>query len=112
MSYKPVLTFLLLAWQSTAATVRAAEPPADPALGENPTAKHLIEKDYIYKKPPQGDLKLVVTLPPDTDPSDRRPAIVFFSGGAWSNSNINQFKDMAPYLAHRGMVAVRVDYRA
>jgi|GEM_PF-416488 len=70
-----------------------------------------VEKDFIYKKTPQGELKLVVTLPPDARPGNKRPAIVFFSGGAWANSNIKQFKDLASYLAHRGMVAVRVDYR-
>src|SRR6185369_4490455 len=111
MFYKPVLPFLLLLWLSTTAAVQAAEPPADPASGENPTAKHPVEKNFIYKNTPQGELKLVVTLPPDAEPGDRRPAIVFFSGGAWANSNINQFKDMAPYLARRGMVAVRANYR-
>jgi acetyl esterase/lipase len=92
--------------------VQAAEPSANPASSENPTATHPVEKDLNYKNTPQGELTLVVTLPPDAKPGDRRPAIVFFSGGAWANSNINQFKGIAPYLARRGMVAVRVDYRA
>ncbi len=70
-----------------------------------------VEKDFIYKKTPQGELKLVVTLPPDAKPGNKRPAIVFFSGGAWANSNIKQFKDWASYLARRDMVAVRADYR-
>jgi acetyl esterase/lipase len=70
-----------------------------------------VEQEFVYKKTPQGELKLVVTYPPAATTGDRRPAIVFFSGGAWANSNLNQFKDFAPYLARRNMVAVRVDYR-
>lgn len=72
----------------------------------------LSEKEFIYKKTPQGELKLIVTYPAGWKPSDRRPGIVFFSGGAWANSLIHQFKDRAEYFAGRGMVTVRVDYRA
>ena len=75
------------------------------------TATDPVEQDFIYKKTPQGELKLVVTLPPDAKPGNKRAAIVFFSGGAWANSNIKQFKDWASYLAGRGMIAVRADYR-
>jgi acetyl esterase/lipase len=74
-------------------------------------AADVAEKDFIYKKTPQAELKLVVTLPPDAKPGSKHAAIVFFSGGAWANSNINQFKEQATYLSRRGMVAVRVDYR-
>src|ERR1051325_168645 len=87
---------LLLCLLTSAAAAPATEP---------------VEKDFIYKKTPQGELKLVVTLPPDAKPGDKRPAIVFFSGGAWANSNIKQFKDWATYLARRGILAVRADYR-
>src|SRR6478672_8255386 len=70
-----------------------------------------IDKEFVYKSAPEADLKLVVTLPPAGTSGDKRAAIVFFSGGAWANSNIGQFKDWASYLAQRGMVAVRADYR-
>ncbi|MDW8242766.1 MAG: alpha/beta hydrolase [Thermogemmata sp.] len=70
------------------------------------------EKEFIYKKTPQGNLKLIVTFPADWKPTDKRPGIVFFSGGAWANSLINQFKDRAEYFAGRGMVTARADYRA
>ncbi|MCS6850072.1 MAG: alpha/beta hydrolase fold domain-containing protein [Gemmataceae bacterium] len=72
----------------------------------------LTEKEFVYKKTPQGELKLIVTFPPEWKASDRRPGVVFFSGGAWANSLINQFKDRAEYFAGRGMVAARADYRA
>lgn len=72
----------------------------------------LTEREFVYKQTPQGELKLIVTFPADWNASDRRPGVVFFSGGAWANSNINQFKDRAEYFAGRGMVAARADYRA
>ncbi|MCX7011822.1 MAG: alpha/beta hydrolase, partial [Candidatus Sumerlaeota bacterium] len=96
----------------TAADAGSSRPSAAATKAPPATAPtDPVEKDFIYKKTPQGELHLVVTLPPDAKPGDKRPAIVFFSGGAWANSNTNQFKDLAPYLARRGMVAVRVDYR-
>ncbi|MCX8038808.1 MAG: alpha/beta hydrolase [Candidatus Sumerlaeia bacterium] len=72
----------------------------------------LTEKEFIYKKTPQGELKLIVTFPTEWKPGDQRPGVVFFSGGAWANSLINQFKDRAEYFAGRGMIAARADYRA
>ncbi|MCS6852343.1 MAG: alpha/beta hydrolase, partial [Gemmataceae bacterium] len=77
-----------------------------------PTPAGISEKTFIYKKTPQGELKLIVTFPPDWKATDKRPGVVFFSGGAWANSLINQFKDRAEYFAGRGMVAARADYRA
>src|SRR5262249_55498712 len=41
----------------------------------------------------------------------KRPAIVFFFGGGWTNGSPNQFLPQAEYLAGRGMVAARADYR-
>lgn len=70
-----------------------------------------VEKEFIYKKTPQGELKLFVTLPSHAKTANKHAAVVFFSGGAWASSNPNQFKEQAAYLARRGMVAVRADYR-
>ncbi|MCX5654697.1 MAG: alpha/beta hydrolase [Planctomycetota bacterium] len=68
-------------------------------------------KEFIYKKTPQGELKIFVHLPPDWKASDKRPAIVFFFGGGWTNGTPNQFLPQATYLASRGMVTARADYR-
>lgn len=65
----------------------------------------------IYKKTPQGELKLHFDYPPNWKASDSRPAIVFFFGGGWNGGNIEHFSRQAAYLARRGMVAVRADYR-
>ncbi len=74
--------------------------------GEEPSSR-----TFTYKTTPQGPLEAVVHYPPGWKESDRRPAIVFFFGGGWTNGNIKQFATQADHLARRGMVAVRADYR-
>ncbi len=66
---------------------------------------------HVYKKTPQGDLQIHVHLPPGWKAEDRRPAIVFFFGGGWTSGTVAQFEPQAAYLAGRGMVAARADYR-
>ncbi len=66
-------------------------------------------KKYIYKKTPQSDLAIYIHFPPRWSKQDKRPAIVFFAGG-WVGT-ADQFKYQAEYLASRGMVAARAEYR-
>jgi acetyl esterase len=68
-------------------------------------------EESIYKKTPQGDLKIYVHFPPGWTTRDKRPAIVFFFGGGWTSGRVTQFEPQAKYLAQRGMVAARADYR-
>ena len=68
-------------------------------------------KSFIYKKTKQADLEIVVHYPPGWKETDKRPGIVFFFGGGWTNGTIKQFEPQATYLASRGMVAARADYR-
>jgi acetyl esterase len=68
-------------------------------------------EESIYKKTPQGDLKIYVHFPPGWTARDKRPAIVFFFGGGWTSGRVTQFEPQAKYLAQRGMVAARADYR-
>jgi acetyl esterase/lipase len=80
------------------------------ARGENePKARPT--KSFTYKKTKQADLEMVVHYPPDWREIDKRPAIVFFFGGGWTNGSVKQFEPQATYLASRGMVAARADYR-
>lgn len=65
----------------------------------------------IYKKAGGRELKLFVEKPGDWKASDQRPAIVFFFGGGWVGGNPAQFQPQSTYLASRGMVGVRVEYR-
>jgi len=68
-------------------------------------------KSVTYKRASDTDLEMVLHFPPGWKASDRRPAIVFFFGGGWTNGTIRQFESQAEYLASRGMVAARADYR-
>jgi acetyl esterase/lipase len=68
-------------------------------------------EQFTYKKTPQGDLSAWVHYPTDWKATDKRAGIVFFFGGGWRAGNIGQFTKQADYLAERGMVAVRADYR-
>ena len=75
-----------------------------PAFGQEP-------KSFTYKKTKQADLEIVVHFPPGWKETDKRPGIVFFFGGGWTNGTIKAFEPQAIYLASRGMVAACADYR-
>ena len=76
-----------------------------PALGQE------IRKTFTYTKTKQADLEIVVHYPPGWKETDKRPGIVFFFGGGWENGTIKAFEPQAQYLASRGMVTARADYR-
>lgn len=65
----------------------------------------------IYKTAGDQSLKMLVDKPADWKADDKRPAIVFFFGGGWVGGNVVQFQRHSAYLASRGMVGIRVDYR-
>ena len=69
------------------------------------------EETLIYKKAGDRELKLYVEKPAAWKASDERPAIVFFFGGGWVGGTPTQFLKQSEYLATRGMVGIRVEYR-
>jgi len=66
---------------------------------------------HTYKKTPQGELAIHIHFPKDWAAEDKRPAIVFFFGGGWTGGTVEQFAGQAHYLASRGIMAARADYR-
>ncbi len=68
-------------------------------------------KTVTYKTVGEKELKIHIHFPPGWKAGDRRSAIVFFFGGGWTGGNVGQFEFQAEYLAGRGMVAARADYR-
>jgi sialate O-acetylesterase len=80
------------------------------AAAPAPAAAASVE-EVTYKSTPQGDLSLLIHRPEGWKATDKRPAIVFFFGGGWTNGSVRQFESQAAYLAGRGMVAARADYR-
>src|SRR5689334_15458403 len=81
--------------------------PKRPAswYGPPPTRK------IVYKKIGERELSLHVFEPAGQEPTARRPAIVFFHGGAWAIGDPNQFYYQCAYLAKRGMWAASAEYR-
>ena len=65
----------------------------------------------VYKKAGERELKLSIEKPADWKAADKRPAVVFFFGGGWVAGTPTQFTKQSEYLATRGMVGVRVEYR-
>jgi acetyl esterase/lipase len=90
--------------------VTAALPAQEQAATKIPGTSQAT-REFTYKKTPHAELKLLVDVPDDWKATDKRPAIVFFFGGGWKNGTTKQFEDQARYLASRGMVAARADYR-
>jgi acetyl esterase/lipase len=68
-------------------------------------------RTYIFKKTPQGDLKVNVYLPEGWQASQKHPAILMFFGGGFTGGTPEQFRTKAIYLADRGMVALTPEYR-
>src|SRR5439155_707597 len=68
-------------------------------------------KIETYKTVGDTKLNLYVYYPEGHKPTDKRPAIVFFFGGGWTNGSPTQFEPHCKYLASRGIVAITADYR-
>ena len=69
------------------------------------------DKVVVFKKTLQGELKAHIYFPPGWSAADRRPAIVFWSGGAFRNGAVGQFLSKAEYFASRGLVTICAEYR-
>ena len=89
-----------VSWLAAAGLAVAADAPSD-----------LPTKSFIYKKVGTTELEMVVHYPAGWRESDKRPCVVFFFGGGWTNGTIRSFEPQATHLAERGMVAARADYR-
>ena len=66
-------------------------------------------KELVFKKTEQGDLRIRVYEPDNSE--DTRPAILFFSGGAWRSGELDQFKAQSEHLVRHGVVAACAEYR-
>lgn len=75
------------------------------AFADEPAAS----KSYVYKTTPQAELSVTAYLPSET--KEKRPAIVFFFGGGWTQGRPKQFEPQALHFASRGLVAICADYR-
>jgi acetyl esterase/lipase len=99
-----------------AASVATAEP--DEKSGARRTAgradyppKMQGAEAQVYKTVGEVKLNAYVFKPADWKASDKRPAIVFFFGGGWTNGSPASFEQHCRHFAERGMVAITADYR-
>jgi arylsulfatase A-like enzyme/dienelactone hydrolase len=89
-------------------TIAQTDNVQDPA--ENLAWKEADEL-ITYHQPSEGELKLHVFKPADWKAADRRPAIVWFHGGAWKTGDARAFYWQSNYLSSRGMVCICPEYR-
>jgi acetyl esterase len=92
------------------AASRQPDPEADhvaPAGERRPAPDNIV----VFKQTPQTELKAHIYYPPGWSASDRRPAIVIWSGGGFQLGTAGQFFHQAKYFASRGLVAICAEYR-
>ena len=69
-------------------------------------------RKFVYKQSGGAPRELEVFFPPGLPrAAARRPAAIFFHGGAWGGGNLFQFRRACSYLASRGVVAATANYR-
>ena len=76
-----------------------------------PELKREPDKELVYKKTEQGELRIYIYFPEGWKETDRRPGILFFHGGGFTGGSPKQFFSKAEYLASRGLVALSAQYR-
>ena len=90
-----ILTALLLVPLAALHAAEAVKPPSQ----------------FVFKTVGERKLVVDVSYPEDWRQGDKRPAIVFWSGGGFSTGETHQFRPQAGHFATRGMVAIRAEYR-
>ena len=96
----PIVLFILLLLAITPSFL-LAQPPE----------QYKGAKSYKYKTVGDTELYLYVFSPEGHQPSDSRPAAVFFFGGGWNGGTPSQFVPHSRHLISRGMISVVADYR-
>lgn len=82
---------------------------AMPVRGQEKPVEVKVEKDIVYGKGGDADLKLDLAMPPQGD--GPFPALVCIHGGAWRAGKRGDLGDTIKVFARRGYVAVTVEYR-
>ncbi len=101
---------LVLALAALCFTAHAQETPKRRGFTYPPTMDGATVE--TYKDINGTALKLWIFQPDEKPaPGAKRPAIVFFFGGGWTNGSPSQFERQCRHLASRGMVAITADYR-
>jgi acetyl esterase len=91
----------------TSGAAAAAEPEPQFAFENQPVE----QKEIVFKKVGDVELKMHVFTAERPQGAKPRPAIVLFFGGGWVGGSPEQFFPHCHYLATRGMVAISAEYR-
>jgi acetyl esterase len=79
--------------------------------GENKPQAKIGGERHVYKKVGDVDLSLYIFAPDGHTSDAKRPTVVFFFGGGWTDGSPSQFRPQCEHLAERGMIGITVDYR-
>lgn len=79
------------------------------ASAAEPTTEVVVEKDIVYGKVENDDLKLDLARPEHA--TGLLPGIVYIHGGGWSGGNRGIYQNDIQEAARRGYVAVTIEYR-
>jgi acetyl esterase/lipase len=69
------------------------------------------EESVTYKRVGDRELKLLIDKPAAWKTGAGLPAVVYYFGGGWVGGRPGQFMPQSEYLATRGVVGIRVEYR-
>lgn len=69
------------------------------------------QQRVVYKQIDTLGLHLEYYSPPEKNPEQLYPAMVFFFGGGWNKENFYQFQEHAKYFSARGIACFLVEYR-
>ena len=68
-------------------------------------------EELIFHKVNNAELTMRIFTPGNIKANEKRPAVIFFFGGAWRTGDIEAFKPKSEYLAERGIVCFTPEYR-
>lgn len=83
---------------------------AQEARGRRQADRPAPDREIVYKKIGDVELKLHV-FEPQGEATEPRPAVVFFFGGGWRSGTPSQFYPQAKHLAEKGIFAACAEYR-
>ncbi|EAQ78571.1 alpha/beta hydrolase fold domain-containing protein [Blastopirellula marina] len=74
-------------------------------------AKMEPNQKILYQTIGDQSLKLHLFTPPEWKKSDSRPCLITIHGGGWTGGEPRRMYPFCDYFAHRGMVAISIEYR-
>src|SRR5205085_739218 len=97
----PIMLLSGILLSAEPASKKTAPPPGTKGVPGRPGSRFAKDppptKKIVYKKVGERELSLYVFEPAGQEPTAKRPAIVFFHGGAWAIGNPDQFYYQCDY---------------